>query len=357
MSGGHVSLPVSKEVVGTVTYLKHRADFPVNDSLRVLGLPRATYFRWANTKGKLPRPAAMVPKGHCLTPEERQAIEDYKRQHPEIGYRRLAYMMLDESLVAVPPSSVYRVLKQVGLSSRWTQAPGKDHQTGFKQPQRIHEHWHSDISYLNILGTHYFFISVLDGFSRYIIHHEVRLGMTSTDVEIVLERALAKLPPGTSRPRLITDNGSQYVSAQVKTYLRERDISHSRSRPHHPQSNGKIERFHKTLKGECVRVTAMTDLEEARHLISQYVEEYNTQRLHSALNYLTPADYLQGRHHVQHRLDERKSALAAAAEKRRAYWRDVHGTAPGKSAAPGHLQNQASPSISITNTVYQEVSF
>ena len=221
MSGGHVSLPVSKEVVGTVTYLKHRADFPVNDSLRVLGLPRATYFRWANTKGKLPRPAAMVPKGHCLTPEERQAIEDYKRQHPEIGYRRLAYMMLDESLVAVPPSSVYRVLKQVGLSSRWTQVPGKDHQTGFKQPQRIHEHWHSDISYLNILGTHYFFISVLDGFSRYIIHHEVRLGMTTTDVEIVLERALAKLPSGTPRPRLITDNGSQYVSTQLKAYLRE----------------------------------------------------------------------------------------------------------------------------------------
>ena len=100
-----------------------------------------------------------------------------------------------------------------------------------------------------------------------------------------------------------------------------------------------------------MRVTAMTDLEEARHLISEYVGEYNTQRLHSALNYLTPADYLQGPDHIQQRLDERKSALTAAAEKRRAYWRDVQGT------APGHLQNQVSPSIGITNTVYQKVSF
>jgi len=241
-------------------------------------------------------------------PEEREAIVAQKREHPEIGYRRLAYMMLDEGIATVPPSSVYRVLKQAGLSSRWTGGDNKSHKKGFEQPRRIHEQWHSDIAYLNTLGTNYFFISVLDGPCRCIVHHEVRLDMSTTDVEIVIERALAELPSryrdgaGSPRPRLITDKGSQCVSAQFKAYLRERDISHSRARPYHPQSNGKIERFHKSLKGECVRVTAMADLEEARRLIAEYVEEYNTQRLHSALpcagevleggtvNYLTPAD-------------------------------------------------------------------
>jgi len=178
----------------------------------------------------------------------------------------------------------------------------------------------SDIAYLNILGTHYFFISVLDGYSRAIIHHEVRLDMTTTDVEVVIERALEKLPPGTPRPRLITDNGSQYISAEFKAYLRERDISHSRARVRHPQSNGKLERFHKSLKGECVRQTAMADLEEARRLIAQYVEQYNTKRLHRALQYLTPDDYLQGSEHVCERLEQRRLALHIGPERRRAYW-------------------------------------
>ena len=130
-----------------------------------------------------------------LLPEEREAIIAFKRQHPEIGCRRLTYMMIDEGVAAVPPSSVYSVLAQAGLSSRWT-PPGGSSKRGFDQPERPHEQWHTDIAYLNILGTHYFFISVLDGYSRAIIHHEVRLDMTTTDVEIVIERALEKLPPG-----------------------------------------------------------------------------------------------------------------------------------------------------------------
>jgi len=362
MRGCHVSLQVSREVVTTVSYLKRRAEFPINESLHILGLSRAIYFRWAATNGKRPRPPTLVPRGHCLMPEEREAIVAGKREHPEVGYRRLTYILLDEGIVAVPASSVYRVLKQAGLSSQWTGGNNKAHKKGFEQPQRVHEQWHSDIAYLNILGTNYFFISVLDGYSRYIVHHEVRLDMTTTDVEIVVERALAKLPPpyrdgaGLPRPRLITDNGSQYVSAQFKAYLRERDISHSRSRPRHPQSNGKVERFHKSLKGECVRVTAMADLEEARRLIAEYVEEYNTRRLHSALNYLTPADYLQGEEHVKQRLDERRMALATAAQRRRAYWTSVDQSGFGHSA-PENDPNQVSLSILVANIGQQKVSF
>ena len=312
---------MSQAVVATINALKERAHFNVARSLLVLGLPRATYFRWSAAGGKVPRPCSVRPKAHWLLPEERAAIVAYKRQHPELGYRRLAYMMLDEGVVAVPPSTVYRVLHQAGLSNRWTPAPGGASKRGFDQPQRPHEQWHTDIAYLNILGTHYFFIGVLDGYSRAIIHHEVRSDMTTADVEIVIERALAHLPPGTPPPRLITENGSAYVSLEFKAYLRERDISHSRTRVCHPQSNGKIERFHRSLKSECVRSSALGDLAEARRLIMGYVRQYNTERLHSALHYLTPEDYLRGAEHVQQRRAERGRAVQAAAERRRVYWR------------------------------------
>lgn len=120
-------------------------------------------------------------------------------------------------------------------------------------------------------------------------------------MEIVVERALVHLPPGTPTPRLISDSGARYVSRQFKSYLRERDASHSRSRPHHPQSNGKMERFHPLAK----------------------TGGYRAQRLHSALHYLTPADYLRGLEHVQQRLTARRTALAEAARRRRAYWKAV----------------------------------
>ena len=310
--------------MATMSYLKRRARIPLGDSLLVLGLPRATYFRWARTGGKRSCPRVVVPKANWLLPEERRAIVSYKRKHPKIGYRRLAYMMLDEGVAAVTPSSVYRVLREAGLSSRWTRLGGGGaRKRGFDQPLGPHRQWHTDIAYLNILGTHYFFLGVLDGYSRAIVHHEVRQDMTTADVEIVIERALAKLPPDQPRPRLITDNGGQYVSVAFKAYLRERDISHSRARVRHPQSNGKMERFHRTLKGECIRVTAMGSLNEARRLIAQYVRGYNDHRLHSALNYLRPADYLKGSEHVAHCLAKRREALDSAAKRRRRHWMET----------------------------------
>ena len=309
-------------MVATVRYLQERAGFPVGGSLKVLGLSRATFYRWAKSDGKQEGSGnRRIPKSHWLLPWEKEAIIAYKRKHPEVGYRRLAYMMLDEGVVAVTPSSVYRVLQEAGLSNRWTSAGGGASRKGFTQPAAPHEQWHTDIAYLNIHGTHYFFIGVLDGYSRAIVHHEVRTDMRTLDVQVVIERALEKLPAGVPRPRIITDNGGQYVSAEFKAYLRERDISHTRTRPRHPQSNGKIERFHKSLKAECVRRKAMGSLEEARRLIAVYVDEYNNRRLHAALDYLTPSDYLKGEEHIARRLLEREERLQRAREERKRAWR------------------------------------
>ena len=307
----------------TITWLKDRASFPVNEALRIVELSRATWFRWAENGGRKPTPQIHPPKSHYLLEAEKQAIVEFKRAHPEEGYRRLSFMMIDEKIAAVSPASVHRVLQEAGLSSRWTQSAGDAHRKGFIQPTRPHEQWHTDIAYINVAGTHYFFISVLDGFSRSIVHHEVRQSMETRDVEIVVERALEKLPAGSPRPRMISDNGPQYISWDFKAYLRDREVIHSRARANHPQSNGKLERFHGSLKRECVRREPLTGLEAARRTIAAYVEHYNTKRLHSALNYLTPWDYLQGAAHIQSRLMERRTLLDEARERRRQARRNV----------------------------------
>jgi putative transposase len=200
-------------------------------------------------------------------------------------------MMLDEDIVAVSPASVYRVLKAAGRWDRkWAQPTKKG--TGFVQPLKPHEHWHVDVSYINIAGTFYYLVSVLDGCSRYLVHWELRESMKEADVEIVLQKALEKHPG--ERPRIISDNGPQFVARDFKEFIRLTGVTHVRTSPHYPQSNGKLERWHGSVKTECIRPACPESLEEAQRRVREYVEHYNRVRLHSALGYVTPVDKLHG---------------------------------------------------------------
>ena len=125
-------------------------------------------------------------------------------------------MMLDKDVVACSPSSVYRVLKKAGLLAGSTPMPSKKG-TGFVQPLVPHEHWHIDISYLNIAGTFYFLCSILDGCSRYIVHQEIREKMEESDVEIILQRAREAYPD--AKPRIISDNGPQFIAKDFKEFI------------------------------------------------------------------------------------------------------------------------------------------
>ena len=135
------------------------------------------------------------------------------------------------------------------------------------------------------------------------------------DVEITIQRALEKYPG--NMPGIISDNGSQFISGDFRKFLNEVGLSHVRTSVRHPQSNGKLERFHRTIKEECLSKQSLIDLDDARRQVARYIEEYNTQRLHSALYYLTPEDYLEGR--VRQRLAERKNKMKQAIEKRKIY--------------------------------------
>jgi transposase InsO family protein len=253
-----------------------------------------------------------VPRDHWLTDDEKERIRAFARQNPLEGYRRITFMMLDANTVACSPASTYRVLKAAGLLAASSAVPSKKG-TGFVQPVLPHEHWHVDVSYLNVAGTFYFLCSVLDGCSRFIVHHEIREKMEESDVETILQRAKEAYP--NEKPRLISDNGPQFIAKDFKEFIRILGMTHVKTSPYYPQSNGKIERWHKTLKQDCIRPKVPLSLDDARRLVTGFVDHYNNVRLHSAVGYVTPKDKLAGRDKEIHQERDRK--LAEARERRR----------------------------------------
>lgn len=274
-----------------ISHWSERAELPAKRLLGWLELGTSKFHQWKERYGRANEHNGKVPRDWWLEHWERQAILDYHDRHPLDGYRALTFMMLDEDVVAVSPSSVYRVLKQAGRLDRKTFSPSKKG-TGFVQPLAPHEHWHIDISYVNLAGTFYFLCSVLDGCSRYIVHWELQESMKEPQVEIVLQRAKEKFPE--ANPRIISDNGPQFIARDFKEFIRLMGMTHVRTSPYYPQSNGKLERWHGSLKQECIRPACPTDADDARRRIKSYVEHYNHARLHSALGYITPSDKLNG---------------------------------------------------------------
>jgi putative transposase len=277
-----------------------------------VGIAQSKFYDWRLRFGRVNEHNAWVPRDHWLTNDEKERICTFARQYPLEGYRRLTFMMIDANVVACSPASTYRVLKAAGLLAGHSPVPSRKG-TGFVQPLAPHQDWHVDVSYLNIAGTFYFLCSLLDGYSRSTIHWEIREKMEESDVQTIIQRA-RELYPGTT-PRIISDNGPQFIAKDFKEFIRVTGMTHVKTSPYYPQSNGKIERWHKTLKGDCIRVQVPLSLDDARRLVTDFVRHYNHVRLHSAIGYVTPHDKLTGRD--KQILAERDRKLAEARERRR----------------------------------------
>jgi len=304
---------VRDELIDYVQHWSDRTQIKADKMVKWIGITRSKYYDWRSRYGKVNEHNAWIPRDFWLADGEKQAIIAYYHDHPLEGYRRLTYMMMDDDIVAVSSSSVYRVLKNTGLIQRWNRKPSKKGK-GFQQPLRPHEHWHIDISYINVCGAFYYLCSILDGFSRYIVHWEIREAMTESDVEVILQRAREKFPD--ARPRIISDNGPQFISKDFKEFIRISGMTHVKTSPYYPQSNGKLERYHRTIKGTCIRVNTPLSLIDAQRLVVDFVDHYNNTRLHSAIGYITPKDKLTGR--AETIFAERDAKLASAREARKA---------------------------------------
>ena len=289
-----------------------RTEIPAKRLVAWLGITPSKFHDWRRRYGKVNEHNAWIPRDWWLEDGEKEAIVRFSWEYPLEGYRRLTFMMLDRDVAAASPSSVYRVLKAAGRIGRSTARPSKKG-TGFQQPQKAHEHWHIDISYINIHGTFYYLTTILDGYSRFIVHWEIRRSMTEQDELVVLQRAKERFP--NERPRIISDNGSQFLAKDFKEFIRICGMtpSHVALLPAEQRQAGAVPRQHQG------RVPA------ARHAhfvgrraadVDRYVEHYNQVRLHSAIGYVAPADKLAGRQAEIFAARDRK--LAEARERRKA---------------------------------------
>lgn len=303
------------EVVDLVEDWSKRTEIDRKRFIAWVGIARGKYFAWRERYGKVNEHNARVPRDAWLLPEERHAVVNYFHKHPGEGYRRLTYMMMDDDVVYAAPSTIYRVLRAEGLLDRWNHKPSKKGQ-GFEQPLTPHAHWHVDIAYLNIAGTFFYMCTILDGFSRLIVHWEIREAMKEQDVECIIQAAREKFP--NAKPRMISDNGPQFLAKDFKEFIRVSGMTHVRTSPFYPQSNGKLERYHRTVKSKALRVAAPSSADEARRVVEQFVEHYNNERLHSALGYIAPRDHLEGRTmQIQAARDRKLEAARAKRAQRR----------------------------------------
>jgi putative transposase len=316
---------VRDEVVTYCESMNKRSHLTKSKLIGMLGIHRDKYYDWLKRLGTDNNHNGKIPKKHWLTPEEIQSILDYANEkigesnyYLHEGYRRLTYMGLDENRFACSPASVYRVLKKHGLLNRWNRKSSSKKGNGFNQPEYPHQQWHTDIKYINYKGAFLFFISIIDGYSRYIVHHEIRRNMTEQDVSVVIQRALEKFPK--AKPRIISDNGSQYISKEFGLYMKEVGLQHIRTSVNYPQSNGKIERFHRTLDNECIKTSSFINIDDANRQVSEYIDYYNNKRLHSSLYYLRPVDFING--NVDELISKRNRKIDNATNKRNQYWKN-----------------------------------
>jgi putative transposase len=294
---------VRDQIVDFVRCWSEKTEIGAGRFIIWLGVTASKFYSWRERYGRVNEHNGWIPRDFWLENWEKKAIVEFHVKNPLEGYRRLTFMMLDADVVAVSPSSVWRVLGQAGLLKKWNRKESRKG-TGFEQPLKPQQHWHIDVSYINICGTFYYLCSVLDGFSRFIVHWNLRESMTEADIEIILQSAKEKYPD--TKPRIISDNGPQFIARDFKEFIRISGMSHVRTSPYYPQSNGKIERWHQSMKRECIRPGTPLTPEDARRLIASYVDHYNTVRLHSAIGFVTPNDMLAGRQSEIHAARDRK---------------------------------------------------
>jgi len=293
-------LRVVEETVG-------RTGWGVRRILKRLGIPRSVFYEWRDRAAQK-RLDDLVPGGLCLSavlPDEKEAVITYALAHPKEGYRRLAWMMVDADVAYLSPSSVYRILTDADLLYRWK----RSYRSGEKPeaPTQPNQRWHTDIMYLRVGDVWYFLVTVLDGFSRYVVHWDLLTSMRAADVRLVIQHALEA--NGLKNVEIVSDNGSQFTSADFKAQVRQFELQHIRIRTYHPESNGVLERFHRSTR-EALAEEDLRNLARARALIEEWIAHYNEHRLHAGLGYLPPAEYHNGK--PEQRLRERQEKLERA---------------------------------------------
>jgi transposase InsO family protein len=305
-----------------IIWMVERSDLGVNQTLNQLGIPKSTFYKWYKAyteKGAIglePKAPGSRRQWNMIPPEEKNLVVSVALEFTELSPRELSCKLSDEQRVFISESSVYRILKARGLITSPAHillAAGNEFS---KKTLFVHEMWQTDFTYFKILGWGWYYLStILDDYSRYIVHWELCNTMKVEDVQSTVEQAIKKSGlKKYQRPILLSDNGSCYVAGELKDYLREMNIKAIHGRVAHPQTQGKIERYHRSMKN-VVKLDNYFHPEELKGSIAEFVEYYNHQRYHESLDNVTPADVYYGR--KEQVLMERERIKKASFKKRR----------------------------------------
>ncbi len=287
--------------------LVEETELSARATLRQLGIPRSTFYGWYQRylalgfDGLHDKQPAPRPRWNAIPQTVQDQVLELALERTDLSPRELACRYTDERRYFVSESSVYRILKAADLitSPAYVLMSASD---VFQHPtRRVHEMWQTDFTYFRIVHWGWYYLStVLDDFSRYIIAWKLSSTMGSSDVTETLDRALAVTGVDQirvkHRPRLLSDNGPAYVSSELREYLGDRGMAHTRGAPYPPQTQGKIERYHRSMKNvvKLQHYYFPGDLETA---IGDFVAYYNNERYHEALDNVPPADVYLGRQH------------------------------------------------------------
>jgi transposase InsO family protein len=313
-------------ILETVQQAQARTAQSIDEILLQLGLPSATYYRWLDRQqqGQLADqvevPRRRVPRP---TPLEEAAVRGFALDYPQMGYKRLAWAMVDADVAFLRPHQVYSVLRAHDLLRIQPGSPPEALKRP-AEPDHSDQVWHIDLMYLFIPPRWYYLVDILDGYSRFLVHWSLNLTMLAETVTRTVQEALEQLPQcEAGKPRLVHDHGSQFLGREWRAFVAGTGLTDIKTRVAHPQSNGRLERLHRTHREEGLSLEELTSYQQALGVMARWAEYYNYRRPHSALRYLCPADYYRG--DPEARLAERQEKLAQAAAARAAYWEAKYG--------------------------------
>lgn len=293
-----------------VAQTKRRSGWQVYRTLAALGVPRSVYYAWARRESLEDRPGKPCRVYEVLA-EERAAICEFALSYPKIGYRKLTWMMVDALVACVGESTVYRVLNDAGLLSRWKRSMASTGEYNFR-PTAPNQQWHTDVMYVWVAARFYFLLSFVDAYSRYVVHHKLLISLDGRSVAVELQAALEAARG--AKPRVVHDHGSEFVNRNVAAVIKTHNLIGIKTKPRHPESNGIVERFNGTVRDESDNDYGSNYL-QAEAIIAKLMHHYNEERLHAALGYMTPATWHRGQPNEVR--DERARRIAAARAHRR----------------------------------------
>jgi putative transposase len=284
-----------------IILLVDQSELGVNKTLQQLGIHKSTFYKWYRAyleKGSdgLHPARKTRQQWNSIPNEQKQLVVEVALDHPALSPRELAVKLTDEQRIFISESSVYRILKAGGLITTPAHILLSASNEFREKTSFVHQMWQTDFTYFKVLGWGWYYLStVLDDYSRFIIHWELCQSMKVEDVQRTVHEAMTKaILSKHQRPKLLSDNGACYIASELKEYLSTVGVKQVHGKRNHPQTQGKIERYHRSMKN-VVKLDNYYCPEELTAALSQFVHYYNHERYHESLDNVTPADVYFGK--------------------------------------------------------------